>query len=320
MENFELLKNKGMLVINGLDAPLVEKTVIVLAPPRSGTSMVAGALYHLGIYMGEDLSQVYEDIEFSNAVESENYGLIGSMIRERNDKFPVWGWKRPSSIWHIQNIEHMFRNPHYVVIFRDVFAVANRNRISMLSDVVDNMRQTLAHIERIVSFVANTRAPTLLVSYEKAMRDKESFVKQLAELAGVKHVGRITSAMEFVRDEPAKYLNESRITHSLGVLDSVSERKVMGWAAFKTTDIPAEVRLLINGSREFRTKAELDRQDLKDKGLHKTGRCGFMFNLPEGMEIHPGDRISVHVVGDTEDLVNSPAVYQNPVVYRRTEK
>ncbi|MDQ3797346.1 MAG: hypothetical protein M3294_07255, partial [Pseudomonadota bacterium] len=48
----------------------VEKTVIVLGVARGGTSMVAGALSKLGVYMGDAITGVvFEDLTLSRAVE-----------------------------------------------------------------------------------------------------------------------------------------------------------------------------------------------------------------------------------------------------------
>src|SRR5678809_1260977 len=233
--------------------------------------------------MGEKLSAVYEDVELSQAVESGDPERLDQIIAQRNRLHPCWGWKRPGSIRHASVWRGRFRNPHYVVVFRDLFAIANRNRISMHTDVVENMRHNQEHFGLMLDFVARDSAPTLLISYEKAMAHPESFVQALREFAGLDSDAGAKAALEFIERDSETYLKTSRITAGTGVLDRVGANLISGWAVYKRAlSRPVNVRIRINDTREYVVAADRPRPDLKEKGIHPTGNRGFMLKLPQG--------------------------------------
>ena len=63
--NKDSMINDGMLVLNDNACTQSQRTLIVLGAPRGGTSMVAGVLHHLGVYMGSDLLPTFEDPSLS---------------------------------------------------------------------------------------------------------------------------------------------------------------------------------------------------------------------------------------------------------------
>jgi hypothetical protein len=129
--------NVGVNTLNGSAADLAHKTVLVLGAGRGGTSMVAGALSKLGIYMGESLSSYYEDGVLANCLSQNDKQQAKKIIQERNDKYSMWGFKKPSlRLWLWLNL---FREPVYVVVFRDAFATANRRVISLDKSLFSEM-------------------------------------------------------------------------------------------------------------------------------------------------------------------------------------
>lgn len=307
MDQTELLYNNGILAINMPEVSPCEKTVIVLGVARGGTSMVAGALHHLGVSMGEKLSVVYEDVALSQAVEQNRIGDIISLVEHNNQTHAIWGWKRPSAIKHTLAWEGRFRNPYYIFVFRDLFAIANRNRISMLGDVTNNMRDAARQFNLILDFVAKTQEPSMFVSYEKAMADPKNFVRNLSEFVGLDEQGTMDKAITFIQPNPETYLKASRITNSKGVLDIAEGNRIAGWAMYpQAPQRVAEIRIQINGDREFVVAADRFRQDLLDKAVHPTGNCGFQVTLATGDALQPGDTVRMRVIGDIKDLKRSP--------------
>lgn len=312
MNQTGLLHNKGILAINMPEVSPEEKTVIVLGVARGGTSMVAGALHHLGVSMGERLSAVYEDVALSEAVEQNRTKDILSLIAHNNSAHSTWGWKRPSSIKHMPAWRGKFRHPFYVVVFRDLFAIANRNRISMLSDVMDNMRDAALQFEAILNFIAKVKEPTLLVSYEKAMADPKYFACNLSDFVGLGNEQAIHEAVGFIQPNSETYLESSRITNAKGVLDEARGNRISGWAMYsQAPHRVANILIKINDDREFVILADRFRKDLLDKGIHPTGKCGFLLTLPVESTLRPRDTISLRVAGDIKDLKNSPITISN---------
>lgn len=307
MDQTDLLYNKGILAINTPNISLQQKTVIVLGVARGGTSMVAGALHHLGVSMGEKLSTVYEDVALSEAIEQHRMEDITSLIAHKNERYELWGWKRPSAINYILAWEGRFRHPYYIVVFRDLFAIANRNRISMLSDVTDSMRHAVRQFNLILDFVEKAKEPTLLVSYEKAMDDPRYFIHTLSNFVGLDDKNAIDRAIAFIEPNPEAYLKASRITGTKGVVDTAEGNRIAGWAMYpQMPQKVAEVRIRINNDREFLVIADRFRPDLLNKQIHPTGNCGFLLTLSAENSLRPGDVVSMRVVGDIKDLGKSP--------------
>jgi hypothetical protein len=304
MVDIQALINTGTLVMRPAQSP--QSTVIVLGAARGGTSMAAGALSHLGVFMGDKLSVVFEDAALSAAVEKSDDAALSRLIDLRNAAFPIWGWKRPAAIRYLPGIEAYFRNPCYVVVFRDVFAIANRNRISMLSDVMSNMRTTLAHYVRILDFIESRTAPCMLVSYEKAMLDRAAFVDALSAFVGIGTAQTRQLAVDSIQASPEDYLKGSRITDSNGAVNRVEARHVAGWAMYKRVLRPAQVTLMVNGQEVAQAIANRMRPDVHRRNIHPTGKCGFVFEIPADRALRAGDEIRVRAVGDIKDLRGSP--------------
>jgi len=272
--------------------------------------MVSGALHHLGVDMGmsNKANPVFEDVALSQAMESKDTTLLKSLVAERNEQKAVWGWKRPSSIEHIDRIKRQFRNPEFLVIFRDIFAVANRNRISVRSDVVANMSHTLDQYRQLLNVINKVDGRMVLISYEKAMLEPRRFINLLAEYVGVTDFRRIRSARRFVRATPGEYLVSSRTWGGMGNLDRVEAGFVSGWALMRESTSPVVVDVWINGEHAGETIADVLRKDLVAK-VHPTGECGFRLVLPDDRRLKEGDVVRVRIKGEVKDVNNSPRTY-----------
>lgn len=307
MSDLDVLKNKGILALNRSDPPSVEKTIIVLGAARGGTSMVAAVLQALGVHMGEKLGPVLEDVALSEAVEARDMVRLEEIVARRNAEHAVWGWKRPSAVEYAEVWWERFRNPHLIAVFRDPFAIANRNRISMLSDVFQNMEHSVQHLGAMVRLLRRHTGPMLLCSYEKALVYPETFVDAVAEFVGISDAGRRADALHCIDLEPRRYLETSRITHAKGYLGTATQQGCSGWAFYpKLPGRVARVRILLNGHLVDTVEARLPRPDLKAKGLHPTGLCGFRLTWPDGVTPRADDRVEAWVEGDVAALPGSP--------------
>jgi hypothetical protein len=106
------LTNPGVVCLNRPDQPSVQKTIIVVGIPRSGTSMVASALECMGVFMGQYIDQaVYEDIAIAHALESGDLPKLEGLIESRNRSHRVWGFKRPTAFKIMESFVQYFRNP-----------------------------------------------------------------------------------------------------------------------------------------------------------------------------------------------------------------
>ncbi|WP_072896374.1 ABC transporter permease [Hydrocarboniphaga daqingensis] len=71
---------------------------------------------------------------------------------------------------------------------------------------------------------------------------------------------------------------------------------------------PLSLDVKINGVPYKTILADRLRADVKAKGLHPTGLCGFFLAIPEGEQLQASDLVSVRPVGAERDLSGSPAL------------
>ena len=111
-------------------ASRVQKTFIIIGPPRSGTSMLSGCLKIMGVYMGESNALNHEDPRFN---ARNNPSEIRRIIEEINLRKEVWGWKDPSTHKYLSDVIERVRNPILIVSCRNPFDAA-RSKIVRTSD------------------------------------------------------------------------------------------------------------------------------------------------------------------------------------------
>ncbi len=304
------LVNTGTHVLNDSDGQPSERTLIVLGIARSGTTMVAGALHHLGVHMamGGKKNGVFEDTEIGALLHTRDFGAIEALIETRNQQHAIWGWKRPDAMDDLPKIERYFRCPEYIVVFRDVFAIANRNRISVRADLLANMSDALERYERLLKFLARNERRTLLVSYEKAMLDQQAFVRALADFVGTGTEAQLQQATEHVRRDDPAYLRWSRNWGGLGHLTVPAHNIIGGWAYMRGQSEPVMVEITVNGRALATVRADLPIEELKKRG-HPTGQCGFHLSLPKVWHLKEGDIIAARIAGEAADLAGSPWTY-----------
>jgi hypothetical protein len=180
--------NTGAIVLRA--APPGEMiTYVITGIGRSGTSMAAGLLRNLGIYMGETRDEaVNEDKEIRDALMYFFHGSRARIIERRNAEHQKWGLKFPSLMNHLHPPElEQFRNPRLIVMVRDAVAVTRR---SLLSDTNSgHSAAVFGHVieqqTAMTAFVLNAKCPALLLSYEKFLAFPKTNLNMLAAFCGL---------------------------------------------------------------------------------------------------------------------------------------
>jgi hypothetical protein len=163
-----------------------QRTVVVLGGYRGGTSMVAGLLRLMGLFMGFRLGQRNnEDLDFQGAPPER----IIELAEERGRMFDLWGWKCPGSIYSMDRIAGHLRNPRFIVIFRDVMAIAQNEMAREIYGFEEAVWRSADQQMRLADFVLKSSHPTLAASYERAVRDSDLFVRSLADFVGLDFPG-----------------------------------------------------------------------------------------------------------------------------------
>jgi len=96
-----------------------------------------------------------------------------------------------------------------------------------------------------------------------------------------------------IYEEAKKLYNKQKILYEtkeieniVGSVDKITPKEVKGWARSKTSLKKLELELQINEKVIQKTKANLFRQGLKNKGIHPTGMCAFSFDLDNKININ----------------------------------
>lgn len=302
------LNNRG-IAVTGSPSDSASGAIVVVGAARGGTSMVAGSLVQLGVFMGDRAAPpVFEDMRLSTCFEKKDFAGAEAVAAEYSRKHELWGWKRPWSIDHLDDVHRVLKAPRYIFIYKDVMAIAQRNAISMLMDLLPGMERPLEQYARTLAFMRSQPVHAMLVSYEKAMSDPVHFLKELAGFCGIEPTEqRLQAAQEFIQPNPEHYLDASRITKAQGRLGGVANaRMIYGWARLLHSKAPASVDLFVNDRKLASVVANKPRPDLQERFNQA---CAFNYVFPEG-SVKPGDVLRARVANEIRDLDNSP--WQHP--------
>ncbi len=163
-----------------------QRSIVTFGHFRGGTSMVAGILRMLGLFMGNRVEAGNnEDTEFKDAPSD----VIRRRIRERNAAHDVWGFKYPGVFENGEEWIDALRNPFFVFVSRDplasaqgeVFRRAFDDEFEALRTKVEHQVKMQALLERIM----RRGDPLLLISYERALRYPRELVDALGDFVGL---------------------------------------------------------------------------------------------------------------------------------------
>lgn len=298
------LINKGISVVG--DGSLSNhRRIIVIGTARGGTSMAAGALAKLGVFMGDRASApVYEDVRLSEAFESKNVDLIRQISEEYSSKYSTWGWKRPSSIDYLGMVDDILEKPIYIILYKDIFSIAQRNAISMLNEILPGMQRAVNQYQQTINFLGNKQPYALLVSYDKSVSEPEYFVDALIDFCGLSpSKEERQDAINFITPNPVEYLDATRITKAEGQLVGLVGRTVIGWARYVHTKQEALVNIFVDGVEIGTTIANKEIKDLQTKC---DTPCGFVFEVSDKIDLNQSSEIRCRVENDVNDLKDSP--------------
>lgn len=305
--SLETLINKGIVVVQP-QTEQPQKTIIVVGVARGGTSIVAGALYHLGVPMERATSPVFEDMRLSAAFEKNSKEKFESVIKAYNEKHDTWAWKRPSTLHQLSRITRKVRNPHFIFVFRDMLSVANRNTISMNKGIQWGLQNAIDDYKKIIKFASKTKHPAVLISSEKVVKNKEEFVHALSEFCAITPSdNQLVAAQDFLTPNPTAYLQATRLGLAKGDVDLkiLQTGMLTGWACYALNNGEAKVEVIVNGKPIAELVADQFNENYKKPGVHPTGHCQFEFNLKEA-GVTPQDAIEVKVLNDVVNLHVDP--------------
>ena len=91
-----------------------------------------------------------------------------------------------------------------------------------------------------------------------------------------------------------------------GILGGIKDNKLFGWTIDRESIQAAKITIVVNGQKRMQGVANLHREDIRKKGLHVNGNCGFAVPLDKLGAISDGDEITVTTSDGLFELLNSP--------------
>lgn len=166
-----------------IDMPGVKEppTVVVFGVPRGGTTMVAGIVQRCGVDLGSKLPINLED----QAFVGKGIDKMVATIRERDSLDRIWGWKYPRASGYLCELEPHLRNPHYIVVWRDIFANSYRG-LKKGSEMIDALKWAHKIQAQNIKVLEALKGPKLLISYEKALLNPVGLSESIMNFVGTK--------------------------------------------------------------------------------------------------------------------------------------
>jgi hypothetical protein len=214
-----------------------KKTVMVLGVERGGTSMVAGILRGLGVNMGDRAGFNHEDPQFL----TDDPEILLKRIQNRNRQAEVWGFKIPKQVQLMDFFEKNLRNPHYVIVFRNLLAIADSWQQRGAGSVVDSIDRTIKYYNLIVEHCKMTQRPVLMLNYERAVSSdegKEEAVRALGAFLGIDvDAATLDRALGMITGDGMGYVNLPEHFFAVTATQRMPERPALP-LALRTPDLP----------------------------------------------------------------------------------
>ncbi len=301
------LQNKGIITFRQPSEDSAQpscRTLIVSGLARSGTSMVARILRSARVFMGDNLDDVvFEDPDFTLLFEGMKLEKTHVLLRNRNSRYSTWGFKRPHIHLYGKIFINLFRNPYVIITMRDPVAIAKRNVISEQHDPMHSLLTAVNDLHAMARFVKSLDCPTLLISYEKALQEPDTFIKELLDFCGLDlPASARTPLLELIEPNRQVYIDKARRIFD-GYIDSLFGMILSGWACERGSKASQTLTLFKDDEPILSFDANLFRLDLAKAGVGN-GRHGFSIDLSNlGFKIHT--KVSVLISGRYFALNNS---------------
>lgn len=281
------------------------RTFIVTGLGRSGTSMTASLLSHVGLLSVEDAYPVtLDDREFLDALTRHDRAALAGAITRRNAQHFAWAFKLPSIHGFLDAAEiELFRAPHVIVMMRDVAAVAQRHAIAEGMDAGAALFETVSGTTELMAFVRMLSCPVAVMSYEKAVCYPRAFVDALLSFVSVEADATRRAELAGLIDPDNTAYQQAATRVFQGYVDGFIGRHLVGWCRDANNATPLQVELVANGQVVVSMLADLQREDLRKAGFAEA-RHGFSFDTKD-LALHPRVMLQVRLTGRLYEVPGS---------------
>ena len=288
--------------IRGPNSAEAQRTFVVLGTVHGGTSMIAGLLRLLGIYMGPNLDSTHENKQFREALLGNRTALdhflapfrlvtaYRRVVRQFNQEHPVWGVKDPLLTFCLPVVARYWRNPVYILVLRDPVTTAASQALHFQRPFEKRLTKVLTSYRWLTRFATASGRPLLVINYEAAMQNKEEVVQALLDYCGTPvDTERYQAALAFMDGQKGyQWLMDGNTATLVGFVERVAERQVCGWAFNPKSRQPVTLALLHEGVEIARTTAHHPRPDVLQNASFARLPCGFVFDVaPQSKALQP---------------------------------
>ena len=182
-----------------------QKTIVVLGQRRSGTSMISGILYYLGIPVGggpgqvgefnekgffedRDIIKISEEILKVKPENSQDYTDRIKMVVDMKAEQGIWAFKDVNQVELHPLYQPLLPNPYYLFIFRN--PVSCTQSLLRWHDYFDFDQTFKAINQRNLRLAQmyetyNRNYPCLLISYEQYLESPVEKVQEIIDFLGI---------------------------------------------------------------------------------------------------------------------------------------
>lgn len=176
------MRNDAVEIMHASTEPVPERrTFVCFGVARGGTSAVAGTMHQLGIFMGHDLPNNYEDQEFIGKPPR----VLKETISARSAKHAIWGWKFPAAANYLEALMPELENPRLIIVYRDLIATMKAHRRLHSRGTELAIHEIMLQQQKNWFLSERWKVPTALISYEKIALYPGRFLEQIADFLGV---------------------------------------------------------------------------------------------------------------------------------------
>jgi hypothetical protein len=180
-----------------------------------GASIVAGLglPFAGGEEEGARVSARHAHNGLMTAWRAKDEERFAAICRDLDRQHSAWAVKFP---YFFDFALRTLRSPHFILVLKEPLSVAMRRRwVAMrkrsmeLDDEAasEGTKRVMRKYAQAIDFCASTDAPAMLVSYDRAMRDKEAAVEAIAEFLGISDYDRSAVVASLEADHAVYFEN-----------------------------------------------------------------------------------------------------------------
>ncbi len=178
---------------------------VVLGQRRSGTSMIAGVLHHLGVDMGPDPERssernpkgFFEDERFVDIsrrilkkVENQEVNSLARLELDFEDEISElvesreepWGFKDVNQVQTHKIFRKHLENPKYFVLYRNPYDIARSLQDWHEVPIYKAVDAVLSNYSVQQEFLKQCQDPVLTISFERAKQNPEYIVDKIIDM------------------------------------------------------------------------------------------------------------------------------------------